>query len=358
MRKPKPYKKKPKKKGTPRQRRGDYRIFVGAFPEGNKIDKIQQLRQQIDLKTAQITPPHVTLAGTYWRSGQPNANSEANLIEKLTALAPYLKPFSLQLGGIYTFGQRVIYLGVLPTKEMLAIRNQLLGVMGRDKHRQFKPHLTLAMRLKGSRFSETLAELRQSEWVNGRFTTPIRELRLMQRGADDPTWRTIHTLPLMQSGNRVQLRDLLDDDLLVFFAHQQEPEAVHMAAFTAKDPADEAAFMAHWAKIRADEGITLQTILYDGEVAGHIVCHSWFGEPEISYWLGQAMWGKGIATAALSHFLTQLSVRPLFARVAQDNVGSLRVLQKCGFVITGEDKGFAHGRGKEVDEYLLTLSNE
>ena len=56
MRKPKPYQSKPKKKVTPRQRSGDYRIFVGAFPEGDKIDQIQQLRQAIDPETAVITP--------------------------------------------------------------------------------------------------------------------------------------------------------------------------------------------------------------------------------------------------------------------------------------------------------------
>ncbi len=198
MRKPKPYRKKPKKKSTPRQRSGDYRIFVGAFPEGEKIEQVQQLREQLDPKTAAITPPHVTLAGTYWRTGQPNAANESVLIEKLTTLAPLLEPFTLQLGGIYTFGQRVIYLGVLPTDEMLAIRNRLLGVMGRDKHRQFKPHLTLAMRLKGETFDTALAELTESEWDNGRFTTPIHELRLMQRGPNDPAWRTIHTIPLAQ----------------------------------------------------------------------------------------------------------------------------------------------------------------
>ena len=196
MRKPKPYKKKPKKKTNPRQRSGDYRIFVGAFPEGEKIEQVQAVREAIDQKTSQITPPHVTLAGTYWRTGSPTASNEGVLIEKLESLKPYLAPFTLQLGGIYTFGQRVIYLGVLPTDEMLAIRNRLLGVMGRDKHRQFKPHLTLAMRLKGTKFTEALTELEQSEWADGRFTSPIHELRLMQRGPDDPAWRTIHRLPL------------------------------------------------------------------------------------------------------------------------------------------------------------------
>ena len=154
---------------------------------------------------------------------------------------------------------------------------------------------------------------------------------------------------------RIELRDVVDADLPIFFAQQQDPAGVQMAAFTAKDPSDRAAFNSHWAKIRTDAGVTIQTIVHEGEVAGSVSCHSWFGEPEISYWLGEAFWGNGIATAALHKFLSQLPARPLFARVAQDNIGSLRVLQKCGFVITGEDKGFAAGRGEETAEFILTL---
>jgi len=89
----------------------------------------------------------------------------------------------------------------LPTDEIMAIRNSLLGVMGQDKQRQLKPHLTLAMRLKGTQFSETLADLKQSEWANGRFSTPIHELRLMLRGPKESAWRTIHTLPLSNKEN-------------------------------------------------------------------------------------------------------------------------------------------------------------
>jgi RimJ/RimL family protein N-acetyltransferase len=128
-----------------------------------------------------------------------------------------------------------------------------------------------------------------------------------------------------------------------------------MAAFTAKDPADRAAFDAHWRKILADERIVLKTILYGEEVAGYIMVHPWFGEPEMSYWLGKAHWGQGIATAALSAFLEIVTTRPLHARVAQDNLASRRVLEKCEFTITGEDKGFANARGEEVDEWILIL---
>jgi RimJ/RimL family protein N-acetyltransferase len=47
--------------------------------------------------------------------------------------------------------------------------------------------------------------------------------------------------------------------------------------------------------------------------------------------------------------------RPIFARAATDNIGSIRVLQKCGFKIIGKDKGFANGRGQDTEEYILRL---
>ena len=76
------------------------------------------------------------------------------------------------------------------------------------------------------------------------------------------------------------------------------------------------------------------------------------------YWLGREFWGKGIATWALTEFLVFEQCRPIYARVAKDNLASLRVLQKCGFVITGEDKGFANARGQETEEYILIKEKE
>src|SRR5262245_42485490 len=68
----------------------------------------------------------------------------------------------------------------------------------------------------------------------------------------------------------VVLRDLIDDDLAVFFDQQLDPDANYMATFTAKDPTDRAAFMAHWKKILGDDTILKNTILFDGQVAGNI----------------------------------------------------------------------------------------
>ena len=113
--------------------------------------------------------------------------------------------------------------------------------------------------------------------------------------------------------------------------------------------------MAHWAKIMADETLTLKTILFDEHVAGNMVCFQQSGEWEVGYWLGKEYWGKGIATQALSQFLGFVKMRPLYAHVAKHNIGSIRVLEKCGFTVYNEDKGSPDSIGKEVDEFILKL---
>ncbi len=153
----------------------------------------------------------------------------------------------------------------------------------------------------------------------------------------------------------VSLRELQRSDLPIFFTQQLDPQANFMAAFTPKDPTDRQAFDDHWAKILGDPNILLRTILYDDLVAGSILCHSWGGEPEISYWLGKEFWGKGIATLGLELFLGVVKGRPLFARVASDNIASIRVLEKNGFSLSGQGKWYSNARQKEIDELILVL---
>ena len=153
----------------------------------------------------------------------------------------------------------------------------------------------------------------------------------------------------------ITLRDVIEDDLHEFFKHQLDSAASHMAAFTAKDPGDKAAFTAHWTKIRGDGTTKIKTILFKGDVSGHVASFMLFGKREITYWIGRKYWGNGIATKALSEFLRDEKMRPLYARAAKDNVASLRVLEKCGFVLSGHEKFFANARGAEIEETILEL---
>jgi RimJ/RimL family protein N-acetyltransferase len=155
--------------------------------------------------------------------------------------------------------------------------------------------------------------------------------------------------------DEVSLRPVSQADLPVLFRHQRDPVANQMAAFTAEAPNDESAFTDHWGKILGDPAIIKRTVLYQGQVAGYVLLFDLLGKPSVGYWLGREFWGKGIATRALGQFLRIVSLRPLYARVAKDNHASIRVLEKCGFGICGEEKGFAPARGKEIDELVLSL---
>ena len=148
----------------------------------------------------------------------------------------------------------------------------------------------------------------------------------------------------------VVLREVAAEDLPIFFAHQQEPDAVRMAAFPSRD---RAAFDAHWARVLADETAIARTIVAAGEVAGYIGSYGPAGAREVGYWIGREFWGRGVATAALTAFLRDVPSRPLYAHVAKSNGGSLRVLERCGFVVVGEDRAPAATGGEVVDEFIL-----
>ena len=132
----------------------------------------------------------------------------------------------------------------------------------------------------------------------------------------------------------VVLRPVAPGDLPVLFEHQRDPAATAMAGFPARD---RAAFTAHWERILADPGVLARAVVADGRLAGNVVSFEHEGRREVGYWIGREFWGGGIATAALAAFLEVETARPLHAGVARHNVGSLRVLEKCGFAACGRD---------------------
>ena len=148
----------------------------------------------------------------------------------------------------------------------------------------------------------------------------------------------------------VRLRSVEDRDLDVFFDHQTDPQAVEMAAFPARDKDQ---FAAHWAKVRADDSLVLRTIVADGVVAGNIGSWQEDGQQLIGYWVGREHWGRGVATQALAQLVDEVPVRPLYAHVAVHNVGSIRVLEKCGFSHEREES--VEVAGKDIAELVLVL---
>jgi RimJ/RimL family protein N-acetyltransferase len=134
-------------------------------------------------------------------------------------------------------------------------------------------------------------------------------------------------------------------DLPILFEHQWDPEANAMANFPARE---RDAFMAHWAKILADEKCLVRTILFGPAVAGNVGSWEQDGKRLVGYWIGKAYWGRGIATQAMSDFLKVVTFRPLYAHVAKHNLGSIRVLEKSGFALCSD----------ETDELVFKLGDE
>ena len=155
----------------------------------------------------------------------------------------------------------------------------------------------------------------------------------------------------------VTIRPVEPSDLDTFYRQQLDTEAIRMAAFVGADRKDRAVFDAHWRKILSSPQNINRTILADGQIAGHIACFPLGETLAVTYWIGREFWGQGVATRALRLMLQLVTARPITAAAAADNLGSIRVLQKCGFKIIGHDKGFAPGRGAETEECLLRLEH-
>lgn len=154
----------------------------------------------------------------------------------------------------------------------------------------------------------------------------------------------------------IQLRPTEIADLDILFQFQTDKEGGYLAAFMPKDPTDKSAYITKYTKLLSDPTINNQTILLDNTIVGSVAKFVMEGDPEITYWIDRKYWGQGIATKALSQLLSIETTRPIFGRVAFDNFGSQKVLEKCGFIKIGTDRGFANARQAEIEECIYKLA--
>jgi RimJ/RimL family protein N-acetyltransferase len=159
----------------------------------------------------------------------------------------------------------------------------------------------------------------------------------------------------------IRIRNVEDSDYAVFFELRSDTVAARMAAFGARDP-DAASFAARWKKAGDAGGADPKAITIGDresggeEVVGFVATFLLEGKLQIAYWIARPHWGRGIASAALAQLLRQVTTRPLYASAAKDNLGSLRVLEKCGFKIFGSGRAFAEARGDEIEEVFMELT--
>ena len=159
----------------------------------------------------------------------------------------------------------------------------------------------------------------------------------------------------MQEIDQIKLVKTELKDLERLFEFQKQKEGIYLAAFTASDPCDKEAYLSKFEKILKDPKIQNYTIFLNNTIVGSIAKFPLDGKIEITYWIDRDFWGKGIASESLGKLIEMESDRPIYGRVAFDNLASQKVLKKCGFIRITEDKGFANARQKEIVEYIYRL---
>jgi len=126
----------------------------------------------------------------------------------------------------------------------------------------------------------------------------------------------------------VHLREIRESDFPILYAYQDDPEANAMAAFPARD---EPTFREHLGRVITNPDVIARAIVDGDVVVGQIGSWDQDGKRDVGYWVGREHWGKGYATAALRELVTIDPVRPMWAEIAEHNIGSQRVVEHCGF---------------------------
>ena len=150
----------------------------------------------------------------------------------------------------------------------------------------------------------------------------------------------------------IRLRPVQPGDLPRMYDLQLDPESNRMAVTI---PRTREAFDSHWAMALDDPRNIVRVILVSEELVGTISCFPLDGQDHVGYWIDRAYWGMGIASHALHLLLREVTKCPLVAAAATSNGASLRVLQKCGFVVERVRLSPASDRCPECEEAILVL---
>jgi len=156
---------------------------------------------------------------------------------------------------------------------------------------------------------------------------------------------------------KISLRKSLVSDFEVFYQNQADKEANFMAAFTSKNPYDKDAYIKKWTRLMTVDSVHMESILLDDTVVGCVVKFVMGEDSDLTYAIDKKHWGKGITSEAVKLFLEIEPTRPLYGRVANDNYGSQKILEKTGFLKIGTNTDFANARGIEIKEYIYRLDN-
>jgi len=150
----------------------------------------------------------------------------------------------------------------------------------------------------------------------------------------------------------VTLRAIHPSDLPAIFEFQSDPRSIEMAVVFGRSRPE---FDEHWTKILNNPEVIASAIIAGDTLVGHVSCFKMDGLDSVGYWIDRAYWGSGYATKGVQLLLEQVSKRPLHARVARSNSGSIRVLEKCGFQTIRYETSPDDGKFPVCQEAIMRL---
>lgn len=167
------------------------------------------------------------------------------------------------------------------------------------------------------------------------------------------------SFPLLRT-DRLVLRQMTDDDLAAVHAIFGDAESCRY--FTVQNcepyatPEETKANVLDWAAWAFAQGKGLRwglTLVADGLLIGTAGINWWDRDnhcAEIGYDLNRQYWGQGLMTEAVHAILrwgfAHMALHRIEADTTEGNFGSMRVLEKCGFVLEGtaRERHFAQNR--------------
>ena len=151
----------------------------------------------------------------------------------------------------------------------------------------------------------------------------------------------------MMKTERITLRHWLDTDAKALYKYASDPEVGPRAGWQPHKSEEESLEIIRtvfnnpttWAIVWNETGEAIGAIGYGPSCDCSLPARE--GEPTVGYWVGKPYWGKGICTEALrlmiAHIRETTVIRSLISGHFTDNHASGRVMEKCGFVATGEN---------------------
>lgn len=129
------------------------KYFLALVPEGELQERAtalkMQLKEEFSIKYALKSPAHITLK-------MPFTYNEAKEEVLISALTKFLKEYheiNMKVGGVGTFGDRVVYLKIEAGEDLFDLQRNLksfckkeLNLVDELSDRNFHPHMTIAFK--------------------------------------------------------------------------------------------------------------------------------------------------------------------------------------------------------------------